>query len=92
MHDDDLGEATGQIQVTLLAEIGKVRTYRVLSDGTENATAAIWDDDAPVISISNAPNLTELTDSELRFPLTTLVSLNKSILIYYTLEESTEVR
>ena len=90
MHDDEIGETTGQIQVTLLAETSKVRTYQVQSDGTEDATATIWDDDAPVISIANAPNLTESTNAELRFPLTALVSPNKSISIYYTLAESTQ--
>ena len=88
IHDDEVGENTGQIEVTLLAETSIVRTYQVNTDGTEDATATIWDDDAPVISISNAPNITELADAELRFPLTALVSPNKSISIYYTLEES----
>ena len=87
IHDDEIGEDTGQIEVTLLAETSIVRTYQVNSDGTQDATATIWDDDAPLISISNAPNITELTDAELRFPLTALVSPNKSISIYYTLEE-----
>ena len=33
IHDDELGEDTGQIEVTLLAETALVRTYRVLADG-----------------------------------------------------------
>ena len=56
----------------------------------EDATVTIWDDDAPVFSISNAPNITESANAELRFPLTALVSPNTSISIYYTLAESTE--
>ena len=88
IHDDEVGENTGQIEVTLLAETELVRTYRINSDGTEDALVTIWDDDAPVISIGNAPNLTESANAELRFPLTALVSPNKSISIYYTLEES----
>ena len=90
IHDDKIGEDTGQIKVTLLAETGLVRTYQFNSDGTENATARIWDDDAPVISISNAPNITELVDTELRFPINALVSPNSSISIYYTLTESSQ--
>ena len=88
VHDDDVGENTGQIMVTLLAETSIVRTYQVQSDGSEDAVATIWDDDAPVISISNAQNITELANAELRFPLTALVSPNESITIYFTLEES----
>ena len=90
IHDDGIGEANGQIKVTLLAETGIVQTYQVNSDGTEDALATIWDDDAPVISISNAPNITESANAELRFPLTALVSPDTSITIYYTLAESTE--
>ena len=90
IHDDEVGENTGQIEVTLLGETELVRTYQVLADGTEDATATIWDDDAPVISISNAPDITELANAELRFPLTALVSPDASITIYYTLTESTE--
>ena len=90
IHDDAIGEDTGQIEVTLLAETSLVRSYQLNSNGNENATATIWDDDAPVISIENAPNTTELANAELRFPLTALVSPNKSISIFYTLAESTE--
>ena len=90
IHDDEVGENTGQIKVALLAETGLVRTYRILADGTEDATATIWDDDAPVLSISNVSNITESVDAELRFPLTTLVSPDANITVYYTLVESTE--
>ena len=53
----------------------------------------IWDNDAPEISIgdASATQITETSGAEVRFPLTTLVSPNDSIDIYYTLTESTEV-
>ena len=74
--------------MTLLAEASYVRTYQLKSNETSVATVTIWDDDAPMIFIDNAPNITELTNAELRFPLTASVSPNQHISIYYTLEES----
>ena len=47
------------------------------------------DDDAPVISIGNAPTVSELVIANIKFPLTALVSPNASINLHYTLTEST---
>ena len=59
IHDDEIGEITGKIEVTLVIQTGIVRTYRVLADGTEQAEATIWDDDAPELSISGDSATTE---------------------------------
>ena len=60
IHNDSVGENTGRILVTLLGPAsGQTPTYQVNTDGTENAYATIWDDDAPVVSIGNATNVTE---------------------------------
>ena len=75
----------------MLAETSIIRTYQVNSNGYSTARATIWDDDAPVIAIENALNITELVNAELRFPLTALVSPNKIISIYYTLAESSGI-
>ena len=53
----------------------------------KNALAKIWDDDAPVISIANAPSVVESDTAEVRFPITALVSPNKSINVKYELRE-----
>ena len=87
IHNDQVGENTGQIQVTLLTQIGVVKTYQV--DSSKNiGIARIWDDDAPIISIGDAPAVVESDDAEIRFPLTALVSPNTSINVYYELIES----
>ena len=89
IHDDEEGENTGRILVTLLGPAsGQTPTYQVNTDGTENAYATIWDDDAPVVSIGNATNVTESSTAELSFPLTALVAISSSIDVYYTLAEN----
>ena len=52
--------------------------------------ATIWDDDAPIISIGDAPAVVESDDAVIQFPLTALVSPNASINVYYELAESTD--
>ena len=56
IHNDDDGERTGQIMVTLLAG---GNTYRIESDGSENATATILDNDAPELKIAGDGPITE---------------------------------
>ena len=89
VDDDAIGENSGEIRVTLLTEIGNSQTYRIVTNGSHDATATILDDDAPVISIGNAPTVSELVNANIRFPLTALVSPNASINLRYTLTEST---
>ena len=87
IHNDEIGEDTGQIQITLLSQTGVVKTYQV--DSSNNiGMATIWDDDAPIISIDDAPAAVESDNAEIRFPVTALVSPNTAIRVYYELVES----
>ena len=88
IHDDHVGENTGQIQVTLLMQTGIVKTYQV-SASNNVGLAKIWDNDAPIISIADAPTVVESDNAEIRFPITALVSPNASINVYYELTENT---
>ena len=65
-----------------------IYTYRVDPDNN-TAMATIRDDDAPFISIANAPAVIEAADATLRFPITAELSPNSSIDVYYELVEST---
>ena len=51
IHDDSVGESTGEITVTLVADESHVEKYRVSADGTETVKVTILDDDAPELSI-----------------------------------------
>ena len=60
IHDDEVAESNGQIQVTLLADNASPATYRIEMDGTETAMADIIDDESfPVITISGGPKIIE---------------------------------
>ena len=89
IHNDNIGENSGEIQVELLIGDSTTDTYNVSTDGSQIKKATIHDDDAPVITIANAGTFTEWTDSEISFPLTALVSPNQSFSIKYTIAEST---
>ena len=91
--NDEVGEETGQIKVTLLTKPSGARNYRIRTGSKTEVMATIWDNDAPEMTIgeATATQITEATGAEVRFPLTALVSPNDSIDIYYTLTESTEV-
>ena len=89
IHNDQIGENTGQIQVTLLTQTEIVKTYQVNSSNNVGM-ATIWDDDAPIISIEDAPAVVESDNAEIQFPLTALVSPNATINVYYELTESAD--
>ena len=91
LDDDSLGEDSGMIRVTLANDSAPSPTYTVIVSNARRSIVSILDDDAPVISIGDAATtfVTEGTDTEIRFPLTALVSPNDMIDIYYTLEETT---
>ena len=57
LEDDDDGEATGEIKVTLNIESIPVRTYRLSSD--VEGTITILDDDAPELTIAGVSDVTE---------------------------------
>ena len=80
----DVGEATGEIEVELLASDSSTDTYTVTKRG-QTQKATIWDDDAPEITIADAPPVTEAASANIDFPITARVSPNKPIDVYYTL-------
>ena len=90
IHNDNVGENTGQIMVTLLVSEGVAPKYRV-SSTRNTATVTIWDDDAPILMVLDATAIKESDNAELRFPLFASVSPNTSIDIYYELVERTEI-
>ena len=59
IHDDEVHESTGAIQLTLVADDSAPTTYFVATDGTETVMATILDDDAPVLSITGGEDVTE---------------------------------
>ena len=89
IDDDEIGEATGQIMVTLLAETGGAITYSVPNNGDEVATATIWDNDAPELLISSNGNVNE-SDQRAEFSVLARVSPNRSFSVNYSVLESTE--
>ena len=88
IHDDEAGERTGQIMVTMLAESGGSTTYSVPTNGDESAMATIWDDNAPELLIESNGDVTESAGSVV-FTITARVSPNDMVTINYDVEEST---
>ena len=94
IHNDEVAEDTGEIQVELLAGNSTTDSY-IVSTGTEEAEiakriqkATIYDDEVPAIKIADAGTFSEWTDSEIVFPLIALVSPNDNITIKYTIAET----
>ena len=59
--------------VTLLADNNAVETYRIASDGSQIATATIWDDDAPEMTITGNAAVTEDYSQTVSFTISTNV-------------------
>ena len=87
IHDDDQGENTGSIRVTLQVDQSTIELYRIKNDGTETTTAVIWDDDAPELLIADGPAVVEMTSRFAKFPISTPISPNRSVKVYYTLSQ-----
>ena len=87
IHNDDVGENTGKIMVTLLNEEGLTRTYQLGTDDY-SALATIWDDDAPELKITAGNPVTETASARAEFKITAEISPNKEVTIRYNLAES----
>ena len=87
VHDDDQGEATGSVRVTLHDDQSTIELYRINNDGSEAATAVIWDDDAPELLIADGPSIVEMAGRFANFPISAPISPNRSITVYYTLSQ-----
>ena len=83
IHNDLVGESTGEIEVTLLPDDANAQTYQVRTDGTQIAKATIYDDDTPELKISASGTLTEGDGNNADFTITSEV-LIASKTIFYT--------
>ena len=87
IHNDDVGEPTGQITVSLIEDDAASRTYRIATDGSQTATGTILDDDAPVLKISAGTNVTEGDGNTADFTISSDV-LVYSLTVHYNLHTS----
>ena len=90
IHNDNVGETTGKIQVELLDGNQITDRYTVVTTGEKSRTqmATIYDDDAPEITINSAQQVVEAVNVQIEFPITAKVSPNKEIDVYYIVSES----
>ena len=86
LHNDGVGEATGNIKMTLNAEQGATPTYR-LGTITEGVLT-IWDDDAPELEITAGDPVTEAVGAMANFTVTAKVIPSAPINVKYTLTET----
>ena len=59
IHNDSIGERTGQIEVSLLEDDVVEKNYKIATDGSQTVRATILDDDAPELKISAGSPVTE---------------------------------
>ena len=90
IHDDEVGERTGQIEVTLLGDDARSQTYQVATDGTQAAMATILDEDAPELTVSAGNPVTEDDNVMANFTITSQVPV-VSLTINYTPESASFV-
>ena len=85
IHNDIIGERTGQIAVTLLEDDAIVKTYKIGTTGSQSAKAIIFDDDTPELSISGGNAITEGDGNSAEFSIISYVPVpNNSLAVYYT--------
>ncbi len=85
LDDDDKGEATGQIKLTLKPQSG-IQSY--LLGARTGGVITIWDDDAPELKITSATPVLDPEDGVATFRISALVSPEKSVRVYYTVTET----
>ena len=87
IHDDEVGERTGQIQVELLPDDASIPTYRIATNGSQIVMATILDDDAPELKIAGDGPVTEGAVTNASFTITSAVAVT-SLTINYTPEST----
>ena len=87
IHNDSVGENTGSIAVTLLADDNTAETYFVTADSSSSANATIWDDDAPELLIEGLNAVTEDLGQTADFKVNARVSPNKFLNLHYSVSE-----
>ena len=93
IHDDNVTEATGRIQVELLAGDNTTDSYVVATGNEEEEVAkriqrvTIYDDDAPELTIAGGDPVTEADGAMATFTVSAKVSPNDRITVYYTVSD-----
>ena len=83
IHNDLIGERTGQISVTLLSDDSATQKYTVPTSNRKTARTTIWDDDAPELKISAGSPVLEGKGSTANFIITSEFYI-PSLTINYT--------
>ena len=86
LHNDNVGEASGQLKLTLNEDPETTDTYRL--GQTTEGFITILDDDVPELRITNASPVIEDRDATADFMVTASFSPNKEITVRYDLAES----
>ena len=83
VDNDDVGEATGTIKLTI--HENQAKTYQ-LGSVTEG-TITVWDDDAPELSISGGNSVVEADGAVATFTISAEVSPNEMVTVHYRVSE-----
>ena len=86
LHDDNVGEATGTIKLTLNADPDSADTYE-LGSITEGLIT-IFDNETPELKISGGSSVVEAENATADFVITAGVSPNTNLTVRYDLAES----
>ena len=86
--DDEMIENSGTITVSLDSDTASPITYTVAASPNDSATITVTDDDAPVLNIRSGGQVVEAINATADFVVSTLVSPDSSLTVYYNLSES----
>ena len=86
LENDDIGEATGDIQVVLNADPNATKSYQLGT--TTTGTISILDDDAPELRVIAGPSVIEADNTDANFTALAKISPNKFVTVRYDLSES----
>ena len=86
LDNDSIGEATGDIKMTLGADQEQTPTYRLGS--TTEGVLTIWDDDAPELEITAENSVTEAVGAMATFTIAAKVIPSAPITVQYSLTET----
>ena len=88
IQNDDVEEVTGQIEVVLNNPASTTAINQFYQVGSQSsARIAVWDDDAPELSIADIPRVTEGNTSFVSFPVTAKVSPNKLLAVRFSVSQ-----
>ena len=92
IDDDTVPESTGMIEVTLNDDSVDPITYRVATGSNARATATIWDNDAPELTIASGEPVSEgIISGQAVFTVSTNVRPILPITVNFTPESSSYI-